>query len=257
MAAKDEQIASLKSQDEKQKAELAKNKEQIEDLNKSLLNAQSKLKEAVKLSLSVSAMNASTVNPAASAASSANEIKANVTNAPPSTAPKEIAEQIKSTFDKGVTTALGTCSSILLGPPRLFVKFFFVVIAAEGMNQMLDINRISNAIKKEVAIAFLKDLNSARKAGDETAVPPSFPFLPSLLPASSVCAFHFAYYLFIFISPLESLYVEPWHVANYGCRSCFALCFSLDGNERNEWHLPLFPLYRLPQQPQCRRHEQH
>ena len=66
---------------------------------------------------------------------------------------KKVAESIQGTFDKSVSSAL----------------------SAEGaVNSSIEVNRIANAIKKEIAIAFLKELNSARKNGDESAVHLSF-----------------------------------------------------------------------------------
>jgi len=61
---------------------------------------------------------------------------------------KKVAESIQGTFDKSVSSALNTEGST---------------------NAAIEVNRIANAIKKEIAISFLKELNTARKNGDETA----------------------------------------------------------------------------------------
>jgi len=61
---------------------------------------------------------------------------------------QKVADSIRGTFDSSIAKALTKESSD---------------------NASIEVNRIANAIKKEIAISFLKELNTARKNGDETA----------------------------------------------------------------------------------------
>jgi len=61
---------------------------------------------------------------------------------------QKVADSIRGTFDSSIGKALTQESAD---------------------NASIEVNRIANAIKKEIAISFLKELNTARKNGDETA----------------------------------------------------------------------------------------